>query len=412
MPGSPVPARRPLRTATGLVLAVAFALSACSSPSDRRPAQSFDDGVRALFDRRASQLVTGDVGGYLEVVAPAARPVEEAVARGAAAVPLATVRILFNVLEQHGGTTSHRGVAATYVFTYRGVPEDNRFSFRLLVDLEEKPQGWVVTSAQPLGDLPYWATGPVEVTTSPHFLVLSRPGVAGVGDVVAVAEESRAQLLSRLTVEPDAVHVMIVVAEGTELARLQGSEPQPGASLVAFSEYSTTGAGPPESRQMAVDVRAVAPGETAVSEDRREVTAVQLLQHELAHLALARYATPTRPDWVVEGAAMFLAEERREANWRDPAFQARAVSLSFTELNSLEDLPADLYAYVNATVLFLVERFGAQAFWDFYRAFTEADTSASPAATARSLVAQHFGLDEAALGAATVAWIRGALGSG
>ncbi|HSH61694.1 MAG TPA: hypothetical protein VK988_19010 [Acidimicrobiales bacterium] len=75
---------------------------------------------------------------------------------------------------------------------------------------------------------------------------------------------------------------------------------------------------------------------------------------------------------MVEGAAMFLADERRMGSWRLGQLGGIYDDVSFAELSGDANLgDAITYAYANAGVSYLVETFGEKTFWDFYRDFKE-----------------------------------------
>jgi hypothetical protein len=202
--------------------------------------------------------------------------------------------------------------------------------------------------------------------------------------MLRLLEEARAALLPKLTLKPDARHVVWLAANRTEFQQMSSiPEPiPPGAVALAGTDYRRTSAHPfrPESRQMVANVDAILNRPEIPVEYRHEadpqVTAKEIFQHELAHLALTRFTRPTTPGWVVEGAATHLSGESRGAEWRSGQAAGVFETMSFAELGGQEDLMNSAeYAYAKAAVEYLVQAGGSEKFWDFYQNFKDVGRS-------------------------------------
>jgi hypothetical protein len=368
------------RRLAAVAIAVAFVAGACSSDVSEAPDQLAGLAeVREMLSRRAGALAAGDVEGYLRPLSPSARAFEEPIARAALALPLTAFALVFNPPEGTNlFTPTFRNVPIEFRYRYKDLPEDNTFHFTLDYDLERQGGGWVVTRAESeLSDPPpLWATGPAEITASEHFLALHRPGARLVGESLALAERARSELTPKLTLRQDARHLMVLVGDQDRLSDLVGG--RIGAGTVAVAMAGTSGTRIPDNRELIVDVDATFGAtsgpllEHGVQET--DLTPQQVFQHELAHVALGRSTRANMPGWVREGAAMYLAGERRVIAWREGLEIGLFDSLSFVELNREgSDLPGAAYAYANAAVLHLVEAFGVPKFWQFYADFERED---------------------------------------
>ncbi|MGI8876944.1 MAG: hypothetical protein ACR2KP_21995, partial [Egibacteraceae bacterium] len=105
-----------------------------------------------------------------------------------------------------------------------------------------------------------------------------------------------------------------------------------------------------------------------------DFTPGQVFQHEIGHLALSRFSRSSTPVWVAEGGAMQLAGEQRRASWRQGLTSGEFEEMTFLRLARRDPsmgLSGMEYAYVNAAVSSLVDEFGAERFWEFYRDFKE-----------------------------------------
>ena len=388
------------RRMPAVFLATLIAVGACSPASP--PPPSALTGIRAMLEQRASSLLRGDVAGYLQPLGPGARAVEEPIARGAISVALSDISFVF-IPKPDVDTEAPviRAVPIDLVFTYKALPPDNRFALTYLYDIERQGPSWVITRSQPdVGTLPIWATGPVQVGTSPHFLALSRPGLGNTGQALALAEQANSAIVPKLALETDPVHLLVLARDHRQLEEVAG-RPEP-TGVLALADFTSTGEGVGRQRQMIVDMTAVLGAEATrrVKLHESELTPGQVFQHELGHLALSRYFSTKIPGWVKEGAAMYLSGERRTLSWSEGA-QARTFdALSFVELSKSQTLTgADGYAYANAAVLYLVQTFGPERFWGFYSDFARRDEDAI------GLLTKDYGIDEPQLDNRTRAWI-------
>ncbi|MGI8685501.1 MAG: hypothetical protein ACR2MO_10515 [Acidimicrobiales bacterium] len=421
--------------------------------------------VQEMLQERARRLTAGDVEGYLRPMTPEARAVEEPIARGAVAAPISEVNLAMDEADFDPDGTLVTSARVDFVYRYRDLPQDNEFRFRLDYEMERRNGSWVVTSSKPdpevFGAVPMWATGPVQVARSPHFVALFRPGLAEVDQSLQLAEQARGRLLERLTLTPDPVHLLVLARDHAEFIGFLGEEVPQGVLAATEYIFSQTRAhdARPVKRGMVVNVDSVLRNGSRVvdldaghakrldgsgagmggmtiagaqmggghggppqkdPQPKSEITATQVFQHELGHLALSRFTRRSTAAWVVEGGAMQLSGERRVNTWRfllenPDLFEDQALSFSSLEAVQLDN--ALQYGYVNAAVAYLVDTFGAEKFWGFYRDFKEYDRGSEahpleelwPDATHR-LLRRTYDLDEDQLDVRTREYMQEAVG--
>lgn len=354
------------------MLAVLVA-AACGSSGGTRADDSPAGQVRSLLRARATLLADGDVAGYLEAVGPEAEAHERMLAEGAAAVPLTYANVTFD--PRGGGRTtetSFEDATVELVYRYEGLPKENVFRFALEYDLEKHGDRWVVTTsevAESDARAPIWATGPVEHTRSEHFLALYRPGLPGAAEALEMAEQARRDLAERLSFfESDPVHLVVLAASEEEYAEIKGQPTDEGELAAAGFLFNSISR--PEQRQMLVKAARLVRDDAVVAEDGERVPGGVVFRHELAHLALTRYDGPYTPAWVNEGAAMYLAGERRLPTWRAGLEAGLFDGMSVGAMDRESGLADGVaYAYANAAVLVLVEEFGVERFLEYYVGF-------------------------------------------
>ena len=448
--------RRTHRVSAAILALLTGLLTACTSTPSKPPGagevaavEGPREQIQSMLRERGRRLAAGDVEGYMAGLAPHVRPDERAIAEGAVAVPLAEVNLVMDEADVNAEGNRVTGARIDFVHRYEGLPPDNVFRFRLNYELDRRDGAWVVTKSVPdetYGPIPMWARGKVAVARSPHFLVLHRPGMPRLEEALRVAEEARAALLRSLSLEADATHLLQLARDHPEYEDVFGASIPEGAPAVTTYVFSQTrGHGArPDARQMTVNLQPVldtpgarlpflppvSPGDPdqGVSqqppppEDRRvdpDVSAAQVFQHELGHLALTRVTRPSTPGWVKEGGAMLLSGEQRLSVWKLLVEEPSLLrGLNLANLAGQGNLTDGLqYGYVNAVVAYLVETYGVPTFWNFYRDFTEYQEGdeAHPleqrlADATHRLLRRIYDLDEQRLDDLTAVWMRKAVG--
>lgn len=408
---------RSARLLCAAVVGLAWLAGACAKttggPVDEAAEPGPRQAVDAMLRQRAKALVAGDVEAYLAPMTPEARAVEEPIARGSTAVPLAEVNLLMDEADFNDEGTGVSAARLDFIYRYKDLPDDNLFRFRLLYELELREGSWIVTGSrhdERKSDLPVWARGPVSVASSQHFLALHRPGTTRVDESLELAEQARVKLLEGLTLQPDDRHLLLLAKDAAEYQDMSGGGGGGSLALVSYVFRSSTGHPTrSEARQMVVNLTAVlgdpnekadlgpahgsaqGPENPGADEDDgleipadlqkkvdAELVPAQVFQHELGHLALSRVTRESTTGWVKEGAAMLLSGERRTGSWEAGQVYGLYDQLSFGELSGQQNLRSGVaYAYANAAVFYLVETFGEKKFWDFYRDFKEYEPSGS-----------------------------------
>lgn len=383
--------------------------------------------VQELLDARAGALSDGDVAGYLEPLDPPARELEEPIAAQAADLPLSEIRLRLPdaTFEQREVDGEQLMVAdnakVDFVFRYEGIPDDNPFHFRLRSDFERHDGEWRVADSElvipdeqtPVPIPPMWAHGPVETARSEHFLGLFRPDLpdAERERSLSLAEQVRGQLVPKLDLEVSPSHVMQVVESAEEFEQLVPGDMGTSAAAVTTNFFASSGYSRspiPQNRLMTLSLERLS--------THADISMEEGFQHELGHLVTSRFFRPSTPRWVDEAGAMELSGEQRTGQWRAGLENGVFEDMSFVEVRGLEgeEFTQEHYAYTNAAASYLVDEYGSERFWEFYRNFKEYDVGGSAGtplenvwadATHRLLV-RFYGMDEEELDEHTLEWIR------
>ena len=355
------------------MLAALAGAAGCGAGSSAEPTPAeLTVELQALLDRRAEALDRGDTGAYLAPLAPAAREVETPLAEGAAAVPAGEFSFLISERAIPSGLLPATGIPVSLNYRYEGLPADNVFSVPLVYRVDRTGSELVVTDSQPgAGPVPMWATGPVQATFSEHFLALSRPDLDDVQDILSTAEQARRELEQALPFELDSRFLVVLAADELEYVRFVppgGMVAGPRVAQANISFRATPEQFHVEGRHILVNLETLA----------RERTGLQTFIHELAHLALAEVTRPITPGWVAESAAMWLAGQK--TNWTERVATGNFEDLSFAELSRTRQLGEDdpsgqaaalQYSYAAGAAGYLIETFGADDYWAFYRSYAD-----------------------------------------
>ncbi len=268
-----------------------------------------------------------------------------------------------------GKPTTLRDATVVAVYTFDDTPNEV-FRQVLSGDFARDADGWRITRLTP-DRPPFWAVGLTGVTRWPHFLVFHRPD-QDIDGLREAAEAAHIALKAQLGDLVDDVSVMIVADTRESFSRLAQQSGETFVGSARFDNLLTPTGIQTVSRALYINDAAFEDG--AVSNNRN-----QTIQHELTHLALARWSRPWTPPWLIEGAAGIFAGEANfpalAAYLRQP--DARPPRLAdMTGLETLDQAPVPLavaYAYSTAAAETIVERDGQAKLLALYRAFADVD---------------------------------------
>jgi len=363
-----------------MIVAVLVIAAGCGDSQSRedalgrgRPATaSPNEPIQVLLRERAKRLLAGDVDGYLAPLGAEAAAFEGPIARVAVTLPLDRIDMTVNEANISDDGTKFRQASVWLTYNFKDLPADNPFRVRFLNDIDRQQDGtWVITKSKFDNRLnippppPLWPKGPVEITRSPHFLVMARPGVPRVAEATALAEKAYDALLPKLPLETDGHALLVLARDGKEFVENYGPKEATAVnqSLCSPVPGSTDTLCRPEERLVMADLSDILTIGVVKKQGTENTGSPDgVFQHELAHLALSRFTRECTTLWVAEGAAMLLAGERRTDEWK--------LRVGSGQLNDLRlNAKPFSYGFANAAVLYLVETFSAEKFFDFYQNF-------------------------------------------
>lgn len=323
-----------------------------------------------MLDERAAALNAENIEGFLTPMSVQARETERPLAQGLLSVP--TTKYTFTLrpsAEMKDDIFKDALVDVGYVF--EGLPDDNVFHFSVTYDIVRSQERWIISRADLNSDAlqPPWITGPLEHTRHDVFLVMYRPGLKNQSRTLEIAQKARVALAAKVTYPLEAGYLILLAKDLNEYQLLAATDAPASSIAQAETTYEIT----PESievrsRHIVVNLEAL----------YSTGSALETLQHELGHLALARDTRPFTPTWVSESAAMYLSDARPVDTWKFGLRNRRFKTLSFAQLSRTGSLGAHdptgraasiEYSYAAAAAYYLVEAFGAEAYWKFYQSY-------------------------------------------
>jgi hypothetical protein len=387
----------------GRALAIGLvALAGCGGGGDRPPAKPAPPAVRVtggparsgdatalgrLLVRRAAALERGDAGAYAATATGDQRARDRLTARRASAVRLRDVELVVSSIDLRGRRAT---VHATSRYGIRGVA-GHFAAARRLTALRTRA-GWRISAETSRRERHPWELAAVAERRSRHFVVLAPRGIdvaaGGLLDALETGYFRMGQVLRRPRLQR---RYLVVVADGPAQARALTQRIRGVGGLAAISDTEVREEGAAR-RVAAVDSQRLFVVWTAFSgldPDGR----LRVVTHELTHAALAKVTSGRTPAWLLEGAALYVSEDRRAdvaARLLDSATGAARRALSLRSL-ARPDAIARLsgaaqeaaYAYSSAAAFYIVERYGRRRYLDLYDAFND-DTLKGPAEAALS----------------------------
>jgi hypothetical protein len=393
------PARRVGLLAVGAVLAVlaALAVAGCGGrhPAPRagagrgsdHPAEHRARGDRppspaaqigALLRRRGRALGDGDARAYAATATGEQRRRDRRAARVAAGLGVRRVRLEVRTAAVAGARARVRSVSAWKV---RGVP--GTFRSERVLRAVRTPGGWRVARVAGRRGRAPWEVAPVRRLDEPHFAILAPRGldVAAAGLPAALAE-GYARFAAALPRAPLSRRYLVVVAGDAPQARALTQEIHGVQTLAAISDTTVREGGPAERVRAVLAQRllVVWPPFAALDPDARR----RVIAHELTHLALARSTSGRTPSWLVEGIALYVSGDRRDAEATavlrggGPQAAAERPALSLRRLSRPGAIgrlsgprQSGAYAYASAAAFALADAHGRRALLRLYDAFND-----------------------------------------
>jgi hypothetical protein len=269
-----------------------------------------------------------------------------------------------------------RSVRVELHYTLASLPKENLFVTHMQCDMQRDREGeWHVDFIHYPELQPFWMLGYTESLSTEHFLIFHRPDEANADQARLAAkqlEKGYARLRrTGLSLKPRYAAFSIGVKNDFE--KLTGRDPltfSGGAS--SGYVFHKDGVEVINEALYLNDYRFFTL-QRAWGKQDRQVT----IQHELVHLALADFTRPWTPTWLVEGTAMYFADQVDSTTRAFLREQLLPVT-NLPELTKLGHLgegstvPLEVqaqYQFSGQTIAWLVKHYGEQGLLQFYATF-------------------------------------------
>lgn len=334
--------------------------------------------LEELLHRQAQAVMAGDLAGYLSTFATDVQPAQEAIFQRGQRLPLADYRLELAPDSYFLDTELERGeksrVTIRLSYHWRGLPEENVFQHTLRYWFSKQDGQWVVSRYEADRPAPFWWLNDVQLAESEHFLIFYRPAAADLVNTISdECEQVYAELQAAgLTLDSRfAVYVMIDQDDFREQTG-QGARTLGLAVWHYFVLDETV-----QTQGWAFYLNGASLIERDAVDDPfgRKAT----IKHEMVHLALARETMPFTPVWLIEGTAMHFAGQYRPELRQYLISEGKPDQISLAQLTAADQLGqfdvmggrvGSEYLFSAEVVQYLIDTYGIERFWDFYRSFT------------------------------------------
>jgi hypothetical protein len=325
-----------------------------------RTAPSDADLLRALMRDRAAALEAGDVDAYAGTSVARQRTRDRRAARRANRIRLRDVSLTPDVIDH---TDNRARVRVHEDYSIAGVRSSFRTTQRYVA--VRTGAGWRIRAVRGARGLPPWEVGVFAERRTRHFVVLAPPSVP-VGEVVPALEAGYERIHDVLSRGDLRRRYLVVVARDATQARALTATIQGVETLTAIADAAIREEGPARAVAKVVSLRLLVDwGHFAALDpdgQRRVVT------HELTHSALAGTTSGRTPAWLIEGAALYVSEDRRLAP-PEPVLRSLSKPNSISRL--MGDAQAYAYAASSAAAFAIVDRYGRGRLFALYDAFND-----------------------------------------
>ena len=263
-------------------------------------------------------------------------------------------------------------VNARLHYQLSGIPVDNDFVHDFQIDFRQDGDRWRITSINALENPPFWWGGDFAFDNTEHFLLFARPSSnLDVGLLQNEVENAYAALVAQgLPLESRYVAYITAAEDNFSLLTGMAGERYLG---VAYSRFNI------ENEQVDVISRAIYLNGSQFADQAIAGERQATITHELVHLAFAHDSRPFTPIWLVEGLAVYYAEQETAAQRNRLKTDGQLDVVDLLQLSALESLgehdqlgdsTSYRYVYSGATVHYLIETFGEEQLHNFYRSYT------------------------------------------
>ncbi|MFN3372528.1 MAG: hypothetical protein ACK44M_03050 [Chloroflexus sp.] len=337
--------------------------------------------LEEVLNRQAQALMTGDLAGYLSTFAPELQPEQERIFQRSQQLPIAAYRLALSpntILLESGwerGTQDRMTVWLSY--HWRGIP-DNVFQHELRYWFTKQADRWIVSRYELDQPSLFWWTDDVQLRETDHFLIIHRPAMADQIDEIATECEQVYAELQAAGFSLDQKYIIFALIDQEDFRAQTG---QGTRTLgVAYWSYDLTDEYV-QSQGWAFYLNGASLAEYADTDNLfgRKTT----IKHEMVHLALARETMPFTPVWLIEGTAMYFADQYRPELRQYLISEGKSDQISLAQLTAADQLGqfdfmggrvGPEYLFCAEVVQYLIDTYGIERFWEFYRSFTTIPT--------------------------------------
>ncbi len=251
---------------------------------------------------------------------------------------------------------------------------DNPFVFRAAYDFERSEDRWQIAEARGT-ETPFWFEPQIS-EASAHFTIFAPADQADLLPDLMIEAENAYEALQNRGLPLEESYLMVYLDSQETFQTITG---QSGRILgLAFSMYSL------DSDPIEVTNRAFyLNGELLTDGSQTAEERQDTITHELVHLALAWQTRPFTPPWLLEGAAVYYANQ--ETALRELLLDsASPESLSLPSLTRADSLGRHdffgnrvglEYAYSGSLFAYLVETYGEEQALAFYARYAAVPTA-------------------------------------
>ena len=338
-----------------------------------QPAMVAYRALKELLDAQAQAISSGEVGAYLATLDPTIWGDQTAIFQRVERLPFDTFQWTLEANQDFDdavtGTLSQ--ISTQMRFTLEGIPEDNVFVHDFVLDFARSNGAWQITNMSPGQNPPFWWNGDIVLTTTPHFLVFTRPTSLNEAAIIETEVETAYAALQAIGLPLESRYVAYFTAPEDDFVQLTG-ESNPNALGIALTRYQL------EEERIDVIGRAFFINGSKFADERFAGERQSTITHELVHLALSHDARPFTPPWLSEGLAVYYSGQDTADERLRLYEEGQMNSVNLSQLTGLDSLGEHdfigkttgyRYIYSGATIRYLIETYGEEQLFAFYRTY-------------------------------------------
>ena len=288
------------------------------------------------------------------------------------------------------GTRARALVRVAY--RVRGIA--GRFTTQRPLQLRRRDGRWRITDEGGRRRRQPWEIDRYDRRRTEHFVLFVPRGLdPEAAGLTSALEDGYARMRDVLSAGRLRRRYLVVITRDADRTRRLTSRITGLESLAALTDTEVRETGSAQEVQEVVSQRLIVVWPALIETDQERRGTV--VTHELTHAVLAGRTSGRTPAWLVEGMALYISGDRRDALGGPVSLKSLRRPDAIARLSGSGQ--GDAYAYASAAAHHIADRYGEDELFDLYDAFNDPELKGGPAELQDAAIRRVLGISASQL---------------